>query len=336
MGSSRILIEPMKRQRYFSNQRILEVVGDVLQSLLLQGPVYLAVVGFLFFGGISIFFNKDIISKIDSLGEIESYLRYTEYTTGVAGLFLTLITIFLVLYSLHKTKGSNNKQLFETKFFDLLKIHRDNTSQMEYCGNNGRKTFELIHEEVAFVSKHLSREFPSIETNDRVAIAYLVVFWGLEDSLEDLRRYLYRHYSFLGQTIDDLLSNLLKLHDSINSHDSVSPYKGRFHGVQSILSHYFRHLYQTVVFVNRQSYLEIDDKYFFIKTLRAQLSNFEMSIFFFNSLCPLGRMWESAQPSIGKKLITKYQLIKNMPTSLAIGVKLKMVYPEIEFESEEH
>ncbi|MBS1489090.1 MAG: hypothetical protein OJF59_000636 [Cytophagales bacterium] len=321
------------RKKYFKKQRFLETFDKFAQALFFQIPLGIPIVGFLLFGTITIAFNKDILAKIDTLGPVESFLRYSEYSIGIANLCLTTITVILIVYTLYLTKRANKKQFFETRFFDLLNIHRENTVQVESGNISGRKVFEKIFNEFKYISDFVKSKFPEVTPHDNVTISYLSVFWGLTDTKGDLEKYLEKHY----KTIDNnnLLFELTKLHSNINQHESVSPLRGAFTGHQLSLSHYFRHLFQTFQFINKQSYLSIDEKYQYAKTLRAQLSNLELVIFFFNSISPLGATWELNQKEFRNKLITKYQLIKNIPFSLITDIDVKTYYPDIEFESEE-
>lgn len=326
----------MNRRKYIKWQRVLEVFEHVFQSSVLLTPLILAAVGFLIFGGIAIFFNKEILDRIDQLGEIESYLRYSEYSIGIANLLLSSITIILVVYTLYLGKKTSLKQLFETKFFDLLSIHRENTVQIECRGTEGRKAFEKIFSEIQFIAGFIKRNIEQITDEDRVTISYLVVFWGMNETKEDLKKYLTNNYPGLkAEYKDNILNRLIDLNKDVNSYDSISPFKGALNGLQSFLSHYFRHLFQTIEFINKQAYLTFDEKYYYVKTLRGQLSNYELVIFFYNSISPLGRNWELGQSEFRNKLVTKYQFIKNMPLSLVIDVDVRKFYPEIEFESEE-
>ena len=43
----------------------------------------------------------------------------------------------------------------------------------------------------------------------------------------------------------------------------------------TILGHYYRHIYQTVCFVDKQEILSEKEKYSYVKMLRAQLSDLE-------------------------------------------------------------
>lgn len=325
----------MKRKKYIKWQTTLEVIESIFQASVILTPLMLATIGFLIFGGIAIFFNREILNRIDQLGPVESYLRYSEYSIGIANLLLSTVTVILVVYTLYLSKRTNQKQLFETKFFDLLSIHRENTVHVECNGKEGRKAFEAIFSEIQFIADFLKRNIQQVSDKDRLTIAYLVVFWGLTETKQDLKRYVTNHYPSLAEQKEEILSRLSKLFSDINAYDSISPLKNSFTGLQSSLSHYFRHLFQVIEFINKQTYLTFDEKYYYVKTLRGQLSNYELVIFFYNSVSPLGRKWELGQNEFRNKLITKYQFIKNMPLSLVIDIDAKEFYPEMEFESEE-
>ncbi|GGG99085.1 hypothetical protein GCM10007422_11690 [Pedobacter zeae] len=63
-------------------------------------------------------------------------------------------------------------------------------------------------------------------------------------------------------------------------------------GHQFRLGHYYRHLYQTVKFVDRQKKLKQAVKYDYVKILRAQISIYEQALLVVNSLSSLGHVWE--------------------------------------------
>ncbi|MCH5715566.1 putative phage abortive infection protein [Niabella hibiscisoli] len=100
------------------------------------------------------------------------------------------------------------------------------------------------------------------------------------------------------------------------------PFTG--HGTK--IGHYFRHLFQTVEYVDRQDNPLFTEtiKYSYLKTLRAQLSNFEQIILYYNSMSLLGNDW------IKKEYIKKYKLLINLPLSFAdFGIE-----PEEKFKDE--
>jgi hypothetical protein len=95
-----------------------------------------------------------------------------------------------------------------------------------------------------------------------------------------------------------------------------------------------------VNFVNGQKMFGYKEKYSHIKFIRSQMSAYEQSIFFYNSLCFLGRIWEidadaNKEPPrdiLNKRLITKYDLVKNISAELIADIDLQNIYPLVEFE----
>jgi hypothetical protein len=110
-------------------------------------------------------------------------------------------------------------------------------------------------------------------------------------------------------------------------------------GHQHRLGHYFRNLYQMVNYTERQRFLTHKQKYFYIKTLRAQMSTYEQILFFLNSLSLMGGVWElfpnNKDSNENNNLITKYNLIKNVPDDHYKGIFYKVYYPNVQYENEE-
>ncbi|CAM3506771.1 putative phage abortive infection protein [Flavobacterium chungbukense] len=112
-------------------------------------------------------------------------------------------------------------------------------------------------------------------------------------------------------------------------------------GHQHRLGHYFRHLFQTFKYLSLQNYLSKDEKYFYAKTIRAQLSTYEQFILFFNSLSSLGMKWEytvdlqNLPENIELeeyKFISTYNLIKNLPGSQYYDFTYRRFYPKVDYE----
>lgn len=112
-------------------------------------------------------------------------------------------------------------------------------------------------------------------------------------------------------------------------------------GHQFRLGHYFRHLFQTVRYINERDGLDYPTRYGYIKLLRAQLSNYEQAILFFNSLSQVGRRWEMdaiVNPNCKGyliedfELITKYNLIKNIPVGALLKMEPSSFYSQVEYE----
>jgi len=74
------------------------------------------------------------------------------------------------------------------------------------------------------------------------------------------------------------------------------------------LGHYFRYLYNIFKFIHNS---EVADKKFYSNLVRAQISNHELVIIFYNCLSKYGN--EKFWP-----LLVEFSILKNMPTSLLL------------------
>jgi hypothetical protein len=132
----------------------------------------------------------------------------------------------------------------------------------------------------------------------------------------------------------------------LSDNDFIKYYGGH----QFRLGHYYRHLFQTYKYLHFHKNLTVDEKYFYAKTLRAQLSTYEQALLFINSISSLGFKWELTPDFNNKKslkddklnkelekrhLISIYNLIKNLPGEKSFGLKYKTYYPTVKYESEE-
>ncbi|MHA1881305.1 MAG: putative phage abortive infection protein [Candidatus Heimdallarchaeota archaeon] len=178
-----------------------------------------------------------------------------------------------------------------------------------------------------------------------ICITFLIIFFGVDTS----------QYDFLKEQLEEIITNESAWKD-IESHvlkpiakthkktkeDNKNKSKGskcylKYDGYQNILGHYFRHLFQTVKFINKQNELSYFDKYNYIKILRAQLSTFEQVLFFYNSLSTFGLPWEKSNKILkdDDRLISKYNLVKNITFKLNNFIYVRTFYPLVTFEGEE-
>lgn len=116
-------------------------------------------------------------------------------------------------------------------------------------------------------------------------------------------------------------------------------------GHQYQLGHYFRHLFLSFTFINERPFLTDNEKYYYAKILRAQLSTSEQALLFINSLSCLGLTWDLI-PNVkkhrfdfiykkrlaAKRLITKYNLITNLAGREIFGIVFNEFYPNVKFE----
>ena len=176
-------------------------------------------------------------------------------------------------------------------------------------------------------------------------IAYLLVFEGVKKAGVELLK-----NKYLNKYTQDQVETILRLfqlqlagerHEDENRHvmqeaDNLLNEDKRYAGYQQEFGNYFRQLFQIVNHVNCQEWLEYGDKYGYVKMLRSQLSNQEEDLLFYNSLSDLGMAWEYKDreaeiPDINNQLLTKYNLLKNIPHNTTTP-NVEEFYPLISYE----
>lgn len=92
-----------------------------------------------------------------------------------------------------------------------------------------------------------------------------------------------------------------------------------FRGHSAFLGHYYRHLFHTVKFVVSQcdNFLSYKAKIHYLRLLRAQLSNHEQIMIFYNWLSGYGKAWENGE----NKFFTEFVMIHNLWHNLLIDDK---------------
>lgn len=174
-----------------------------------------------------------------------------------------------------------------------------------------------------------------------VSIAYLITYMGVRKLNTSLLKNKYL-FQYNPNYIDELLWLFKKRLANYAPNELKNPTGNRLHqtdiqncndkeyyGFQDEIGNYFRLLYQAVSHVDNQLFLSYQEKYNYVKILRGQMSNMEETILFYNSLCDLGLTWEYEESE--KDLITKYNLIKNIPADLT-KISFEKFYPDVYYE----
>ncbi len=185
----------------------------------------------------------------------------------------------------------------------------------------GRKSFLEYKAQLKYLMKavkdvSIEKELNLSET-DVVDIAYALFYFGAEKDGTDILEYLkdYEQKELLANEIYAKIAKDKK-HELRRSN-------------QNYMSVYSRNIYNAIKLIDQSELLTKEEKVGFVKVLRAQLSNAELYVLFFNVLSRFGKKW------IANKYVVKYQLIQNLPTSYCDGYKPKEYFPEIKFEDEE-
>ncbi len=250
---------------------------------------------------------------------------------------------------------------FESRFFELIRLHRENVEEQNIQDIiKGRKVFTTYYFELRYIylvleSMH-DNNLPTktLTKQELTNLAYLIFFFGIGHVTTSVFEHITPRYvkeSFFVKTIERLekekndYKNIVPqieiaktrpgwiiptLSDLVIEHNGkkaifmqvYQPFTG--HGTK--IGHYYRHLFQTVKYVANQEHKLFTPKlkYSYVKTLRAQLSNFEQVLFYYNSVSILGKAW------IKNGYIKDFKLIINLPLSFVdFGIE-----PEEMFKSE--
>jgi hypothetical protein len=268
--------------------------------------------------------------------------HFGSFIGGVFGTLLSFISVILVIYTIRQQQTDQEKQQIEARFFELLKIHRENVYEMKLPDREGKYIFVVLLRELfkiyIFAKKANKQTDAQYSQTEIINVTFLAFFFGC--SGPNSPTFKSRTKSYDTKFISNLVKecSIYRLQQSKNNQfeikrsDSIGATYKYFDGHQIRLSHYFRHLFQTINYINNSDALSYQEKYQYIKILRAQLSNQEQVLLFVNSISDLGKEWEQSQDDVNKKLITKYNLIKNIPEGFTRDINLTSYYPHIILE----
>ena len=279
-------------------------------------------------------------------------------------------------------------QQYENQFFEMLRLHKENTAEMAITGyifekrkeegvkdednkttddtgvgdsdatvNNanesvgekmersisGRKIFVAMNKE--FKSCYqilnnvaLSEGYTDIESIFKVS--YYIFFLGLADFKREMdnlagsysidRRILVKGYKELKEAQRGHFNNGNKKYKNVALEFNYKPYTGH----QSRLAHYYRHLFQLLKFVTKERDFRVkyQKKRDLLRILRAQLSNYEQLLLFYNWYADFGDEWEEKDfqkrsEKKGNYYFTDYRMIHNLPPRLLLeGLDLNSVF----------
>lgn len=170
-------------------------------------------------------------------------------------------------------------QKFETQFYQRLKLHKENINEMEIEDKNKDKN-----------------------DIDKKTVKGRTAFYEI---LKDLEK-------------------RIKSNNDINSREKFQEkiYSEFYKDYGGYISHYFRHLFHTVKFVvisKEKKIINEEEKKEYLQILRAQMSNDEQKLLFYNWLAPdYGGDWEYLGEDDGEKkgkrnsFFTEHKMLHNL------------------------
>ncbi|CEN38799.1 conserved hypothetical protein [Capnocytophaga cynodegmi] len=207
-------------------------------------------------------------------------------------------------------------QKFETQFYEMLRLHKENVNEIEIETIDGK----TIKGRNAFFEMKKDLENVFILYDDKlnqkkIKEIYKIFFWGydsyditprkaIEANEDDWEKFL--------NSITDEPSEIDKYLEAgdYNFGDTVKLRIRKLEGHHSYLGHYYRHLFLIVKFVvnQKEDLISEEEKLNYLRILRAQLSNYEQIMLFYNWLSSYGGDWESNE----NQFFTKYKMIHNL------------------------
>lgn len=229
--------------------------------------------------------------------------------------------------------NTQNKQIkeqqFESQFYEMLKLHRDNISEMKIDGYNfeevegglkhyqrvteSRKVFVLMQTELEFILTYYKKFYGKLD-HEGFGKCYELFFFGLTSfkkkyttdqnffkEMDTIRaRHQYPDRYEIVKNIDRKVYD-----DDLKLYINYKPFAGH----AQRLGHYFRHLFLAVKSVVRSEIIvEYSEKMRYLKLLRAQLSNHEQIMLFYNWMGEYGEPWENDK----NQFFTNYCMIHNL------------------------
>lgn len=232
---------------------------------------------------------------------------FGDFIGGYFGSIFALAGIALLVMTFKHERISNEHEKFEGRYFELLKMHRDNVAEMELGKAKGKKVFVLMLREwqaVLAIARSVAGVASVRLTREQMLqAAYYGFFFGVgPSSSRTLRAFLGRLPSGFVSAFEEALRDRDNKESAKRAGNlSYTPFEGH----QSRLGHYYRHLYQLSRFVAEQK-ISINKREY-LRTVRAQLSTHEQALLLLNSLSPVGQDWWR------KSLIDRYRMVQNIP-----------------------
>lgn len=241
---------------------------------------------------------------------------------------------------LNRQATTETFQRFENKYYELVRFHRANMDEMN-IGDTvyARKCFIRMYDEFRLCFSICEDNYKLLnkDTRDEISnltgFAYTIFFFGIgpiseknyhfnpyelkllhavKSKLEEIQQIYFTRSLSLGRGYQQI--NFMLGKESI----SFDAYYYPFDGHISRLAHYYRHLFHTVKYVVKQSeeLIPYETKLEYLQTLRAQLSNHEQVMLYYNAVAGYGDAW------FQNNYFTNYKMIHNLPFDLCdFGIK---------------
>ncbi|WP_420590687.1 putative phage abortive infection protein [Bacterioplanoides sp.] len=271
-----------------------------------------------------VYFNTGF--KID----VDLASKFGDFFGGFIGTMFSILSVLLLIYTISSQYIEASKNNAKDHFFKMLDYHTENVRGIRVASlevekkdvvEEGRRAFVVYKIQFKRLLQAVNEVDLELSLNlspaAKVDIAYMCFFYGQSETwIEFIQGKLSSHAG--GAVIAEAML------EKVNNNDKLK--LGRTN--QTELSSYFRNMYNAVKMVDGDKYLSQQEKKDLIKIYRAQLSNPELYILFFNLLSRFGKKWKE------RGYITEYELLTNLPHDYCDGYN-PSDYFEISYEEDE-
>jgi hypothetical protein len=204
----------------------------------------------------NLIFIAEVFRASDTV-DPEGASQLGDFVGGYIGTFFALCSVVLLIRNLRDQRKSTEILNFEAKYFEMLRLHRDNVAELEVQGITGRKLFVVLIREfrliLAIIEQVAHESGLNLTQQELVHITYYCLFYGVG---RNSSRILKRSLEEFDQDFVSKLEKELKeqVNEEKNRREKSFPYIP-FEGHQSRLGHYYRRLYQAVKYVDQQKIL---------------------------------------------------------------------------------
>ena len=247
------------------------------------------------------------------LTDFPSASLFGQFIGGYLGPIFGIVTSFLLFATLTNQSAVNRKISFESSFYKMLDYHQQHVASLQvkhvrstdnqYEAMSGKRAFvafRLQLQRLLAIVRESSAELGLALSEDQIVDGACVAFYfGLHDEVAEFLRETLHDFPQPRKLVDYLMG--AKLHRA----GSTGEYIGRAN--QTYLSSYFRNLYHLIKYVDTQRILSKKEKIQYMNIVRAQLSDSELWLLYFNVVSRFGRKW------LEHRYVEKYRLLRNLP-----------------------
>ncbi|WP_395733880.1 putative phage abortive infection protein [Prosthecobacter sp.] len=282
--------------------------------------------------------------------------QFGDFVGGFIGTFIFSLSVVIVTLTYWNQKETNQRTAFESRFFELLKFHRENLAGVEIDGKKGHRAFVSLVREFRMSLSIVRSACFSLDIHytqrQMIDLAYMAFYYGVgPNSSRILEKSVGKnHPQNLISLVVQKMTTIQEAYSLSKSESELSYFwtmqmagyeRARIHycpfdGHQSRIAHYYRHLWQMMKYVEtHENDVKAQD---YAGIVSSQMSNHEQALLCLNSLAAIGSAWIDEGGWFGKKgLLIRYALIKNIPEDFfdpSSELNLKMEFPKICFEYE--